>query len=221
MLRSPIQSIFVAVAMCLCASVQLSAQTSLQQVANGFSSPVGLTHAPGETNRVFTIEQGGRIRTLDTTTGAVSTFMTITGLQTGGERGLLGLAFDPDYANNGHFYVNVTDNNRTEIRRYTATGNPSTATSASTATVQQVMQFNQPFSNHNGGWIGFNPAVNPGDPQYLHIATGDGGSGGDPQNNSQDITNNKLGKILRIDPSGDDFPAVSYTHLTLPTIYSV
>ena len=194
----------------------MMAQTSLQQVASGLSSPVGLFHAPGETDRVFTIEQGGRIQTLDLSTGARSTYLTITGLQTGGERGLLGLAFDPDFANNGHFYVNVTDNGRSEIRRYTATGNPSTSTSASTATARAVLQFNQPFSNHNGGWIAFNPQINPGEPQYLHIGTGDGGSGGDPQNNSQDITNNLLGKILRIDPSGDDFPASATANYAIP-----
>ncbi len=209
-------SAFIAIAICLISNVPMMAQTSLQQVASGFSSPVGLFHAPGETNRAFTIEQGGRIRTLDVSTGATATYMTITGLQTGGERGLLGLAFDPDFANNGHFYVNVTDNGRTEIRRYTATGDPATSTSASTATAQPVIQFSQPFSNHNGGWIGFNPQINPGDRQYLHIGTGDGGSGGDPQNNSQDITNNLLGKILRIDPSGDDFPASATANYAIP-----
>ena len=176
--RFTYQSIIFAIAGCLLLNGQSLAQTSLQEVTSGLSNPVGFVHAPGETNRAFTIEQNGRIQTLNTTTGATSTFLNITGLQTGGERGLLGIAFDPDYANNGHFYVNVTDNNRTEIRRYTANGNPSTATSASLGSVQQVIQFNQPFSNHNGGWIGFNPVINPGDQQYLYIATGDGGSGG-------------------------------------------
>ena len=195
-------------------------QSSLQQVASGLSDPVFVTHAPGETDRMFVLEQGSagtaRIKTLDQSTGATSTFLTITGLQTGGERGLLGLAFHPDYANNGHFYVNVTDNGRTEIRRYTADGDPSTATSASVSSVQNVISFNQPFSNHNGGWIGFNPQINPGDPQYLYIASGDGGSGGDPQNNSQTITNNLLGKMLRIDVDGDDFPASSTSNYAIP-----
>ena len=220
MLRQRCQSYIILAAISSLFSAQVFGQTSLQQVASGLSAPVGVTHAPGETNRMFVIEQGSggtsRIKTLDLSTGTTSTFLTITGLQTGGERGLLGLAFHPDYANNGYFYVNVTDNGRTEIRRYTANGDPSTATTANLSSVQQVLSFNQPFSNHNGGWIGFNPQVNAGDPQYLYIGTGDGGSGGDPQNNSQDITNNLLGKMLRIDVDGDDFPASSTQNYAIP-----
>ncbi len=197
-----------------------SAQTSALRVASGLSAPVFAGHAPGDASRLFLLEQGSagtaRIRTLNLSTGTLATYLTISGLQTGGERGLLGLAFHPDFANNGHLYVNVTASNQTQIRRYTANGNPLTSTSANAASLSNVLSFNQPFSNHNAGWLGFNPNISGHDPQYLYIATGDGGSGGDPQNNAQDITNNRLGKMLRIDVNGDDFPANSTANYAIP-----
>lgn len=199
----------------------MQGQSFSTQVASGLSSPLFFTHAPGETHRAFLLEQGSggtaRVKAIDLTTNTVSTYLTISGIQTGGERGLLGLAFHPDFANNGHLYVNVTAAGQTQIRRYTASGTPSTSTSANASTMHDVLQFNQPFSNHNGGWIGFNPAIQPGDPQYLYIGTGDGGSGGDPLNNSQDITNNWLGKMLRVDIDNDDFPASATRNYAIPS----
>ncbi len=200
--------------------VSATAQTSAFRVASGLAAPVFAGHAPGDSSRLFLLEQGSsgtaRIKTLNLSSGTISTYLTISGLQTGGERGLLGLAFHPDFANNGYLYVNVTAANQTQVRRYTATGSPLTSTSADAASVSNVLSFNQPFSNHNGGWLGFNPNISGSDPQYLYIATGDGGSGGDPQNNSQDITNNRLGKMLRIDVNGDDFPASSAANYAIP-----
>lgn len=160
-----------------------------------FSSAVFLTHSGDGTNRIFVVEQSGRIKVFPNNpqTSAVKTFLDITDRVTaGGEMGLLGLAFHPDYANNGYFYLNYTANNplRTIISRFQVTSNPDSADKNSEF---EVVQFTQPFENHNGGWIGFGPGDG-----YLYIATGDGGSGGDPQNYAQQI-NNLLGKILRLD----------------------
>ena len=201
----------------VCGHPTVVAQSSLQQVTSGLASPLYVTHVPGDTDRIFMLEQGSggtaRIKVTNLNTSATSTFLTIGGLATGGERGLLGLAFHPDYANNGFFYVNVTVANRTEIRRYRALGDPATSNTGDPASLAQVMRYNQPFTNHNGGWMGFNPTTS--DP-YLYIATGDGGSGGDPFNNAQDITNNRLGKMLRINVDGDDFPTNPNENYSIP-----
>ena len=162
------------------------AAVGLQFVAGGFSSPIFVTHA-GD-SRLFVVEQTGRIKII-----GGGTFLDIhTMISTGGERGLLGLAFHPNYASNGLFYVNYTrksdgDTVIAEFRR--STGNPEVANVASK---RVVMRINQPYPNHNGGWMGFKG-------NYLYIATGDGGSGGDPKNRAQN-TGKLLGKILRINP---------------------
>ncbi|MCA9266312.1 MAG: PQQ-dependent sugar dehydrogenase, partial [Planctomycetales bacterium] len=129
--------------------------------------------------------------------------------------GLLGMAFDPDYASNGYFYVDYTDTTgATRVRRYSVSaGNPNMA-DANTGV--DVLRISQPESNHNGGWIGFSPIDN-----YLYIATGDGGGANDqhsePTGNAQDLTDNLLGKILRIDPAGDDFPGDSSRNYAIPS----
>ena len=162
------------------------AAVGLQFVAGGFSSPIFVTHA-GD-SRLFVVEQTGRIKII-----GGGTFLDIhTMISTGGERGLLGLAFHPNYASNGLFYVNYTrksdgDTVIAEFKR--STGNPDVANVASK---RVVMRINQPYPNHNGGWMGFKG-------NYLYIATGDGGSGGDPKNRAQN-TGKLLGKILRINP---------------------
>ena len=110
----------------------------------------------------------------------------------------MGLAFHPDYATNGRFYVNVTTaagGGDTSIREYTR----QTADIADAASARVLIAIDQPFTNHNGGWMGFSPVDG-----LLYITSGDGGSGGDPQNNAQTITNNLLGKLLRIDPLGNN-----------------
>lgn len=170
------------------------------------SSPVDLRNAGDCSNRLFVVEQSGRIRVFDNRTGVNSykTFLDITDrVLSGGELGLLGLDFHPDFKNNGYFYVNYTANSprRTVISRFqVSSSNPD---SADKNTEYELLNFSQPYTNHNGGWIGFGP-----DDGYLYIATGDGGSGGDPQNNSQTITN-LLGKILRIDVNNQD-PGLNY-----------
>jgi hypothetical protein len=160
-----------------------------------FDSALFLTNSSDGTNRIFVVEQSGIIKVFPNSSNAVTskTFLDITvSVASGGELGLLGLAFHPNYETNGYFYVNYTADNplRTIISRFQVTSNPDSANKNSEF---ELLTFTQPYSNHNGGWIGFGP--NDG---YLYIATGDGGSSGDPQNNAQRI-NTLLGKILRID----------------------
>ena len=167
---------------------------STELVGSGFVSPLYVTAPPSDSERLFVVEQAGTIKILDLQFQTVrpTPFLTITGVSSGGERGLLGLAFHPNYASNGFFYVNLTNAaGNTEIRRYrVSAGDPNVADPTSNLL---ILTFAQPFSNHNGGWIGFGPNDN-----FLYIASGDGGSSNDPQNNAQN-KNSLLGKILRID----------------------
>lgn len=172
-----------------------------------FTRPVLVTHAGDGSGRVFVVQQNGLIRVFPNdsavTSGSASTFLNITNRlsSTTGEEGLLGLAFHPDYETNGYFYINYTAPSplRTVVSRFSVTpGNPNRADSLSEVV---LLTINQPYSNHNGGMILF------GTDGYLYIGTGDGGSGGDPDNNAQNI-NSLLGKILRIDV--DTTTAVPY-----------
>ena len=198
-----------ALALGLLAPVIMTAQESLtlERVAVGLNEPLFATSAPGDPNTLYIAEKTGTIRTLDLTTSTLSPtpFMTATSISTGIERGLLGLAFHPDFQNNGYFYINVTNTSgHTEIRRHQVTG-------SSVSGPTPVLSYNQPFVNNNGGWMGFHPKDGT-----LYIASGDGGSSNDPRNNAQDITNNLLGKILRIDVDGDDFPVDPSRNYAIP-----
>ncbi|MCA9278982.1 MAG: PQQ-dependent sugar dehydrogenase [Phycisphaeraceae bacterium] len=200
----------VAAGMLPCATA--SGQTLTKELVGTFSRPVVATHAPGDMDRLFVVEQHtGRIEILDLNSGTVlpTPFLTISGLSTGNEQGLLGLAFHPDYAANGYFYVNYTASGQTFIRRYSVSaGDPNVADPSS---ANPVLQFSQPFSNHNGGWIGFEPGFN----SNLYIAAGDGGSANDPLGNGQSL-GTLLGKILRIDVDGDDFPTDPNANYAIP-----
>lgn len=166
-----------------------------------FSYPVFIANAGDCTNRMFVVQQGGIIKVFPNdsaaTTGQVTNFLNITskvnfGGSLGDERGLLGLAFHPNYESNGYFYVNYTASSpsRTVISRYSVMpGNPNKADSLSE---HILMQIYQPYSNHNGGMMLF------GNDGYLYIGMGDGGSAGDPGNRAQNL-DSLLGKILRID----------------------
>lgn len=160
-----------------------------------FTAPVDLASPNDGTDRIFVVSQAGRIFVFpnDENVPSSKTFLDISDrVIYSGEQGLLGIAFHPKYKTNGYFYVNYVANNprRTVIARYqVSSSNPDSAVKASE---QVVLTFTQPYSNHNGGQVAFGPDG------YLYIATGDGGSGGDPQNNSQNRSN-LLGKILRID----------------------
>lgn len=185
----------------------------LTQVASGLTRPIFATYAPGDTSRLFIAEQGGNIKILNLGTGAVSTFMTQAQLASangftnaGNEQGLLGMAFDPNYATNRRFYVNYTapgpgSGGSTFVRSFvTQELNPNSVDGNNGAA--NILNFTQDFTNHNGGWLGFGPD------NQLYIATGDGGSGNDPNNRAQD-RNSFLGKMLRISP--DTTAAGGYT----------
>lgn len=172
------------------------AQTTLttELVANGFQKPVEAIGNPD--GRIFVVEQNsGLIRIIGPAGGVLATpFLNIKSKikSSGNEEGLLGLAFHPDYENNGFFYVNYTASgpNRTVVERYSVSATDKNI--ADPTSGAQIIAFNQPFSNHNGGCLRF------GSDGYLYIATGDGGSANDPQCNAQN-PGSFLGKMLRLD----------------------
>jgi uncharacterized repeat protein (TIGR01451 family) len=161
-------------------------------IASGLQAPLDITHAGDGSGRLFVVEQPGRIRVIKQGALLSTPFLDITSLVLyGGERGLLGLAFHPNYEQNGYFYVNYTrqPDGATVLARYRVSSNPDVA-DASSATI--LLTISQPYANHNGGCIKF------GQDGYLYIGMGDGGSGGDPQNYAQN-KDSLLGKMLRID----------------------
>jgi len=172
-------------------STSQAQEISFVEVAAGFNDPVDIQNAGDD--RLFIVEQGGIIKILnsDFTTNATP-FLNISSQVSGGsEQGLLGLAFHPDYATNGFFFLNYTKTNGdSRIARYSVDpGNSDIALSGSELV---IIEYAQPFSNHNGGGIVFGPDG------FLYIGTGDGGSGGDPGNRAQNTTL-LLGKLLRLD----------------------
>lgn len=163
-----------------------------------FSFPTHLTYSPDGSNRLFLVQQNGIIKTFpndsNITSTSVKIFLDISNKisSSGGEEGLLGLAFHPAFSSNGYFYVNYTAPNplRTVISRFkVSTTDPNKADSLSE---YKILEITQPYTNHNGGTLMF------GMDGYLYIGMGDGGSGGDPQNNAQNLQV-LLGKMLRID----------------------
>jgi glucose/arabinose dehydrogenase len=165
----------------------------LQQVVNGLQSPVFLA-APANDTRLFIVEQPGRIRVVQNGTLLPVPFLDIASrVASGGERGLLSMAFHPGYAANGTFFVNFTGTGGdTRIERFRVSADPNRADPASSELVLTVAQ---PFANHNGGLAAFGPDGK------LYIGMGDGGGGGDPQDAGQDPLR-LLGKLLRIDVDG-------------------
>lgn len=200
----------VAATAALCVSA--NAQTLTKELVGTFSRPVVATHAPGDTDRLFVVEQHtGRIEIVDLNSGVTlaTPFLTVSGISTGGEQGLLGLAFHPDFQSNGYFYVNFTASGQTFIRRYSV--GATTPNVADPASAYEILRFSQPFSNHNGGWIGFAPGFD----SNLYIAAGDGGSANDPQGNGQNL-GVLLGKMLRVNVDGDDFPSDPNANYAIP-----
>lgn len=167
----------------------------VQTVATGLSSPVHLA-APANDSRLFIVEQPGRIRIVQDGQLLSTPFLDIRAkVSAGGEQGLLSVAFHPDYATNGYFFVNYTDlSGDTRVERYRVSGNPNAADPAS---AKLMIAIAQPFSNHNGGQLAF------GADGMLYIGMGDGGSGGDPGNHGQDRST-LLGDLLRIDIDAGD-----------------
>lgn len=163
-----------------------------ETVASGLDRPVDLKYAPDNSGRLFIVEKVGRIRILQDGKLVGSPFLDIGDRvgSGGSEQGLLGLAFHPHYAENGFFFVNYTDKNgNSVIARYHVTADPNVADPNSEVV---LLHLDQPFANHNGGMLTFGPDG------YLYAGLGDGGSGGDPFGNAQNL-NTFLGKILRLD----------------------
>ncbi|MDZ4775970.1 MAG: PQQ-dependent sugar dehydrogenase [Alphaproteobacteria bacterium] len=187
---------------------------SATRIATGFSSSLFAASPPGDPDRLFIVEQAtGRIAILNLTNNQVlpTAFLDIPNgeLTASGEQGLLGLAFHPDYATNGRFYLNlINEAGDTEIWELTrSAGNPDVANYDSR---RVLMTIDRNSSNHNGGWIGFGPDG------FLYIATGDSGGSGDPDNAAQNI-NDLRGKILRIDVNSDAFPTDATRNYAIPS----
>ena len=163
----------------------------LQLIAKGLNKPIHMCSPNDQKNNLYVVEQRGKI-IMVTKSGEKSVFLDITDRVKspgffGDERGLLGLAFHPDYKNNGYFFVNYINNNEeTIISKFYFNKNKKTFDEII------LLKIKQPYSNHNGGHLDFGPDG------YLYIATGDGGSAGDPHDNAQDLSS-LLGKILRLD----------------------
>ena len=166
-----------------------TATPRLAVVVRGLQSPVDVVQAPGEPNRLYVVEQPGRIRIVQG--GRIrGTFLDVRSLVVaGGEQGLLGLAFSPRYARDRIFYVNYTarGDGSTRVVRYRAANGRALPRSA-----QEILRVEQPYSNHNGGNLEFGPDGK------LWVGLGDGGSGGDPENRAQN-PDTLLGKMFRLD----------------------
>jgi len=181
------------------------------RVAMGLPQPLFATAPPGDASRLFVVGEGGRIDILDLASGAIlpQPFLDLSSqVNTEGEEGLLGLAFHPDFAANGLFYVNLINRNGdTEIRQYRV---DSSGNQADVNSQQLVLGVDQPdFTNHKGGWLQFGPDG------FLYASLGDGGGTGDPNNNAQN-TFSLLGKILRLDVNADLFPADPSKNYAIP-----
>jgi glucose/arabinose dehydrogenase len=210
------------------ASRSVAAVQGLERVASGLLNPIFITHPPGDASRLFIVQRAGAVRILDLNSSTLlpTPFVTIPEVERPGEGGFLGMAFDPNYAENGHFYTYSTHENggmdvggatspfSTHVRRWTVSTDPNVANE----TFETVLSFPRPANNHVGGWIGFSP--NDG---YLYIASGDGGGSDDNDaghtpgvGNAQDITDNWFGKMLRINVDGDDFPSDPDRNYAIP-----
>jgi glucose/arabinose dehydrogenase len=164
----------------------------LLEVASGLSFPLYVTAPPGDATRLFIVEKTGGIRIIKDGTLLETPFLDLSGQvsTSGGEQGLLGLAFDPNYGSNGRFFVHYTDPaGDTRVSSFRVSANADIADAGSE---QVILTANQPYTNHNGGQILFGPDG------LLYLGLGDGGSEGDPQGRSQDLSD-LLGSILRLD----------------------
>ena len=175
---------------------------NFEPVVDGLVAPLAITSAGDGSGRIFVVEQRGQIRIVRDGKLVATPFLDIAGrITSGGERGLLGLAFHPDFPTDPRLFVNYTDaNGDTQVSSFTVgPGRPDIANANSEV---KLLHIAQPFANHNGGAVVFGPDG------FLYISTGDGGSGGDPLGNGQSLKT-MLGKILRIDVDHTD-PNLAY-----------
>src|SRR5215471_5788432 len=180
---------------------------TLQSFVSGFSSPLGLEQPNDGTNRIFVVEQGGRIKIVQNSAVLPAVFLDISSkITTGGEMGLLGVTFHPNFSTNGKLYVNyvrtVSGQIQSVIAEYTAS--PANANQINVATERVLLTVDQVsnFNNHKAGQLAFGPDG------FLYFGLGDGGSGGDPFGHGQD-TSTLLGKLMRIDVNSTD-PGLQY-----------
>ena len=173
------------------AEVRAAPNIGVKPIVTGLANPVAITHAGDGSGRLFITLKGGKTIIYDGSKVLPEPFIDLSSLvSTDGERGLLSIAFHPNYESNGFFFVNYTDTSGdTVIARYSVSSDPNVADPNSAFV---ILKITQPFRNHNGGQLQFGPDG------YLYIGMGDGGSGGDPQNNAQN-PGTLLGKMLRID----------------------
>ncbi len=195
MLAAPTRTVPLLAAALLLTATAGAAAMQVELALEDLANPVRLVSPPDDP-RLFVVEQNGLIRVFDRDGTDRGVFLDLTGQSSCcGERGLLGLAFAPDYAQSGRFYVNYTDNGGdTRVVRYRV--DPDDPDRADPASGEDILEVDQPYSNHNAGHLEFGPDG------LLYIGLGDGGSGGDPQNLAQD-PQSLLGKMLRLDVSGD------------------
>jgi Ca2+-binding RTX toxin-like protein len=181
-------------------------------IGSGFDGAVFASSAPGDPGRLYVLRKdAGEIHILDPASGQSSLFLNIPDGQftSGGEQGVLGLAFHPGYAANGRFFVHMVNaDGDLEIREYARSGNPNLANPNPVKTILTVPHPNH--GNHNGGTVVFGPKDD-----YLYVTFGDGGGGNDPDGNGQN-KNTLLGKILRLDVDGDDFPGNPGRNYAIP-----
>ncbi len=184
----------LATAACASAGTERSA-VGLRTFLSGLDSPVYVTYAPGEPNNLYVVEQPGVIRVAVNGKLRSRAFLDIHRLvRSGGEQGLLSMAFHPRYRKNHRFYVNYTDlNGDTRVVEYQA------SRGVATRRLRQVLFVDQPYANHNGGQVEFGPDG------WLYVGMGDGGSAGDPEDNAQNLSS-RLGKLLRINVNARSAP---------------
>ena len=178
-----------------------AAKLRLVKVASGLASPVFVSATASEPSRLYVVEQAGRIRVIQAGRLLPDPFLDIVSeVQSGGEQGLLSMAFHPRYASNRLFYVNYTNTSGdTRVVEYRAPAN------GEPERVRELLAVEQPYSNHNGGQLAFGPDGR------LYVGMGDGGSGGDPENRAQNLQS-RLGKLLRldVDQAGADWEIAAY-----------
>ena len=189
-------SVLIILCLCFVPCRAGAAEIELTEVVSGLNRPLFLTHSGDGSGRIFIVEQTGFIRILENGSLLGTPFLDISSgfnLISSGERGLLGLAFHPDYSSNGRFFVHyfrsVSGQDQTVIQEHQISGNPNVGDQNG----QVILTLDQPSTTHNGGWLGFGPSDG-----YLYISAGDSGTPSNPSGRGQELST-LLGKILRID----------------------